>query len=60
VRTYVGISGAIFGCLAIAHAWRVAVEGPALVRDPLFAITTLTAASLSLWSWRLLTGSRRT
>ena len=58
MRAYVGITGAVFGLLALAHVWRVAEEGVRLARDPFFVVITIVATALSAWSWQLLRSSR--
>jgi hypothetical protein len=54
VRLYVTVTGIIFALLVAAHLWRVAVESPALARQPDFLIITLLSAGLSVWALRLL------
>jgi hypothetical protein len=54
MRAYVLTSGVIFGLLVLAHVLRVVAEGSHVVRDPFFAVTTLIAASLAGWAFRLL------
>ncbi|MEA3142260.1 MAG: hypothetical protein QOK23_4429, partial [Gammaproteobacteria bacterium] len=36
-----------------AHIWRAIAEGFSLARSPVFYITTLAAAALALWAWRV-------
>lgn len=59
MKAYVMITGALFGLLVLVHAWRVVEEGLHVARDPWFLLTTVAAAALSLWSWRLLWASSR-
>ena len=59
MKAYVITTGAVFGLLALAHVWRVIVEGPRMATDPFFIIITVVAAALSLWAWRLLRLSAR-
>jgi hypothetical protein len=47
-------TGAVFGLIVVAHVWRVAVEGPALAKDPVYILLTLAAGALAIWSWRVL------
>jgi len=59
MKAYVMTTGAVFGLLALAHVWRVIVEGPHMATDPFFILITVAAAALSLWAWRLLRLSAR-
>jgi len=59
VKTYVMITGALFGLLILAHIWRVIEEGPHLAGDPWFILITVTATVLCLWALRLLLRSPR-
>jgi len=54
VKAYVMTTGAVFGLIVAAHVWRVAVEGPALAKDPVYILLTLAAGALAFWSWRVL------
>lgn len=54
MKAYVMTTGAVFGLLALAHVWRVIVEGPHLARDPFYLLITVIAAALCFWAWRLL------
>jgi hypothetical protein len=47
-------TGVAFGLLALAHIWRLAVEGWGPLSNPFFILTTLVATGLALWSLRLL------
>jgi hypothetical protein len=46
LRTYVIVTGVVFGLLTLAHVWRL-VE-PHLARDPFFIVATLVAAFLAV------------
>jgi len=59
MKAYVITTGAVFGLLTLAHAWRVIAEDPHLATDPWFVLITLAAAALCLWAWRLLRLSSR-
>jgi hypothetical protein len=59
MKGYVMTTGAVFGLLTLAHMWRVIEEGPRLATDPLWVLTTVAAAALCLWAWRLLRLSPR-
>jgi hypothetical protein len=54
MKAYVMTTGAVFGLIVVAHIWRVAEEGLALAKDPLYIALTLAAAGLCFWAWRLL------
>lgn len=54
MKAYVFTSGAIFGLLAVAHVGRVVAEGLRPLSSPWFIVTSLVAAALCGWAWRLL------
>jgi hypothetical protein len=54
VRTYVRITGVLFGLLVVAHVLRAIEEGPHLAREPIFLLTTSIGVAFAGWSWRLL------
>ena len=54
MRAYVMTTGVVFALLALAHVWRVFVEGRSLATNPWFIIVTVAATAMSLWAWRLL------
>jgi hypothetical protein len=54
MRAYVITTGTVFGLIVLAHISRAIAEGPALVKDPIYIVTTLAAVALSLWAWRVL------
>ncbi len=53
MKIYLWTTGMIFALLAVAHVWRMIVEGN-VVANPLFMAMTLLAAGLSLWAFCLL------
>jgi hypothetical protein len=59
MKAYVMTTGVLFGLIAMAHVWRVFVEGPGLAADPWFILLTVAAAALCLWAWRLMRLSTR-
>ncbi len=59
MKTYVLMTGILFGAITLAHVWRAIVEGPALATNPWYILITVAAAALSLWAWRLLRRPRR-
>ena len=54
MKAYLITSGSVFGLLTTAHIVRVFAEGPRLATEPLFVLTTVAAAALAFWAWRLL------
>jgi hypothetical protein len=50
MKTYVIVTGIIFGLLTIVHVWRMIVESSSLRSDPHFIILTVLAGLLSVWS----------
>jgi hypothetical protein len=58
VKAYVTTTGVVFGLLTVAHIWRVIVESH-LATDLWYVLTTVAAAALSLWAWRVLWRSSR-
>jgi len=59
MKAYVMTTGAVFGLLTVAHAWRIFEEGLHVAGDPWFLVTTVAAVALCLWAWRLLGVSTR-
>ena len=54
MKAYVMITGAIFGLLVVAHAWRAVEEGARVARDPWFVGFTILAVALCGWAVVLL------
>jgi len=54
MRTYVMITGTVFGLLTLVHVWRLIVEGPGMMKDPWFMLITALSTSLAVWAWRVL------
>ena len=54
MRTYVAITGVIFGLITVAHIWRFVAEGSRLVTQPFFVLLTVASTALALWALRLL------
>ena len=52
MRSYVAVTGIIFGLLTVAHIWRIFLE-PHLATDPWFLTFTIVAATLSVLAWRV-------
>jgi hypothetical protein len=53
MRRYLVVSGGLFALLVLIHAARFVVEGPGTLRDPFFLASTIVAAALAVWAWRL-------
>ncbi len=60
MKAYLATTGALFGLLALLHAWNFVWEwgGPRLTLY-LTAATGAVAAALSIWAWVLLAMARR-
>ena len=54
MRTYVAITGVIFGLITVAHIWRLVAEGSRLATQPFFVLLTVASTALALWAVRLL------
>jgi hypothetical protein len=54
MKAYVITTGTVFGLIVMAHIWRVIAEGPELVKDPAYILTTAAAVGLCVWAWRVL------
>ena len=59
MKAYLIVTGTVFGLLALAHVWRVVAEGPHALANPWFIFTTLLAAGMCGWAWRLLRSAPR-
>lgn len=53
MKSYIITTGVVFGLLALVHIWRIIAEGPHLVKEPMFALTSVLSVGLSLWAWRV-------
>jgi hypothetical protein len=54
MKAYTVTTGAVFGILVLAHLARLVAEGLDPAKNPWFVATTVIAASLFIWAWRLL------
>jgi hypothetical protein len=54
MKAYTMTSGIIFALLAVAHVLRVMAEGPHLIAEPFFILTTAAAIGMSVWAWRVM------
>jgi hypothetical protein len=63
MRAYLITTGALFGVLALAHAWRTWAEWQRLAVDPGFIVEGpgigIIAAALCIWAWRLFRAAAR-
>lgn len=57
MRSYLAVTGTIFGLMAALHLWRLVAEWAQLARHPVdlmsIVVFGVVAAGLSLWGWRL-------
>lgn len=58
MKTYVIVTGVIFGLLTIVHVWRM-IEEPHLARDPWFLVATAASAAFCALAWRVSRRSAR-
>jgi hypothetical protein len=54
MRAYIATTGLVFALLVLAHVWRLLAEGIYVARDPWLVGSTVLAAALAIWAWRLL------
>jgi hypothetical protein len=54
MKCYLITTGTVFALIAVAHVWRVTLEGSRLATDPWFVLTTCLAVGLSVWAFWLL------
>jgi hypothetical protein len=59
MKAYVITTGAIFGLLALVHVWRAIEEGPGIAKNPWMIASTVIAAALGVWAWRVLKSTSR-
>ena len=59
MRAYVITTGTVFAILIAVHVLRAVQEGPQLLKQPPFILTTLAAAVLCVWAMTLLSRSPR-
>jgi len=56
MKAYVTVTGILFAIIVLLHISRTAVEGFAPFKEPLFVLSSLSCAALSVWAWRVRTG----
>jgi uncharacterized membrane protein YqjE len=54
MKAYLIVTGAVFGLITLGHIARIFAEGSRLATEPFFLVLTILAASLCVWSIRLL------
>ena len=54
MRAFLLVAAVCFALLAAAHGLRLVVEGTGLLQSPVFVVTTLLSAALSVWATVLL------
>ena len=54
MKAYAIITGTVFALVFAAHIWRAVAEGSALAKNPVFIVTTVAAAALVVWAWRVI------
>lgn len=59
MRAHVITTGIVFAVLVAVHVLRAIEEGPQLLKEPPFILTTLAAAALFVWAISLLRRSPR-
>jgi hypothetical protein len=53
MKAYVTTTGALFSLLVVAHIWRAVVEGPSVIKSPIFVASTIVATAMVVWAWRV-------
>lgn len=56
MKAYVTTTGILFGLIVVLHLWRAVAEGPPILTNPMFLLSTIASAALSVWAWRLRSG----
>ena len=54
MKAYLVTTGVVFGLITLAHIVRMVMEGPHLLKEPLYIVLTLATAGLCVWAWRVL------
>lgn len=57
MKTYLAITGLLFGLLTVIHIWRMFVEPSS--RDPWLVLVTIISAAMGVWALRLFTRTSR-
>lgn len=54
MKSYIATTGIVFALIFAAHVARVIAEGIHLIREPIFAFTSLLSLGFCTWACRLL------
>jgi hypothetical protein len=54
MKAYVITTGSLFALITLVHVWRVIAEGPQLLTNPWWVLTTGLSTGLAIWAWRVL------
>ena len=57
MKTYLWVTGSVFGLLTVVHIWRMVVESMAPAREPWFLSLRAISLALCLWAFGLLRSS---
>jgi hypothetical protein len=53
MRAYALTTGLVFAFIVAAHIARLFAEGPHLLKQPIFVITSILSMGLTAWAWRI-------
>ena len=53
MKAYVVTTGLVFVLIVAAHIARIVAEGPRLLKEPTFVLTSTLSIGLATWAWRL-------
>lgn len=53
MKAYVLTTGLVFVLIVAGHVARILAEGPRVLTEPIFALSTLLSVGLAAWAWRL-------
>lgn len=53
MKAYVVTTGLVFLLIVVAHGARLISEGPHLLKQPTFLLTSVLCIALSGWAWRV-------
>jgi hypothetical protein len=53
MKAYVTTTGTLFALLVVAHIARALAEGPSIIKNPIFVVTTIVGATMVIWAWRV-------
>jgi hypothetical protein len=57
MKSYLWVTGSVFGLLTVVHIWRMFAESMAPAREPWFLLITGISAALCVWAFGLLRSS---